>query len=180
MSDLTPRRFTLLDAMAITAAVGLGFGLIRLESSLPDLTHTRFWWSWSDWLAAVSMPVTVCVAILNLRRRRGEFSRCLAGPGVSICFILTIFWITEIFIHSHTLWLSLFGGHFASSVFARIFIVQTFEPESPGPIVVAAWIVSALMNRPRWKADWLEWSGRALGLNWIFVGIVRPIYRSWT
>jgi hypothetical protein len=158
-----PRRFTLVDAMVLVAAVGASLALMRpyMLGITLLVTHRR------PYLLALSapahygptflVPLTVAALALRLRRPRPPIRRAFRGLGMVGCLA------------------SIPGIALANAPSPRgpmdmpgpFWLAGGFEA---GLCVLGAWV--ALVAQCRWcrEPDWVGWLGRAISLGWLASG----------
>jgi hypothetical protein len=176
MPNMQPRRFTLLDAMALIAATAVGLFLFRLTS--PEWSDIRATLGRSDrgmrrftvlqdagqavvpFLAAW----TVALLLLRLRRPRPRLRRALLQPGAVACAAATVAIAVEA---TWILSLLAVGSRFVhpSSVFVGYAQQVSFA-------VLGGWTALAAGGRWRSEPSWLDRAGRAAGGSWIVVTAV--------
>jgi hypothetical protein len=172
------RRFNILDAVLLVAAIAVGLALCRtkLTNFLPPpprglLLPDRFRYA-RDSLLNVAPVLCACTGgclILRLRRPRPP-ARLLADfPGSSAVVAASC----VIALQTALMVLEIIGG-------ARPdFVITPFSHNfysNPGFAVVGAWSVVIVGGRWRFERSWIDWLGFALGLAWI--GLVLALWGS--
>lgn len=166
------RRFTLIDAMALVAATGVGFALAR-PGLVGFLNHfSRNWagasrlvaWievgtAWSFGLAPVTIVWAAALIFLRVRPPRPARRRLSRQPGFTACVALVVGPLML-----SILLAAIFAIHPQAKVFGDEMILWT---DSIGWPVAAVWVVQAQSGRWRPVPDWIDRFGRALGACWI-------------
>jgi hypothetical protein len=180
------RRFSLLDAMIVIAATGIGITIIRpfframpvvpissgMTSATPIGSATYSHWL-SHWLTRASPVVGMwCLALLiaSLSRRGVRRRRLFRMPGITA---------------SCTLWIVSLGGTWGSIranswLFTRpdpaaIYELWDEAAELAGPSIFAVWIIQALAGSWRPAPTWIDRVGRLAGLYWIVTYLFRQL-----
>jgi hypothetical protein len=169
------RKFTIVDAMILVAAIALGLawwradeaasaaeiaripGYVRLPS--PILTRIQDG-TWRP--ATVLLPTWL---LLRLRRPRARLRRLARTPGAAAMIALNA-----------GLGLSVLEGIFNlgfrnhDEISRLVFLLRpvTSNQSLGGAVVLGVWLVLLVSGRwPRGRG-WLEWLGLALGVYWVF------------
>jgi hypothetical protein len=185
MAIRVSKAVTILDVMVLVAASALGFGLIRYESGIGYMTHTRYWWHWTDYLGAAIVPLTTVLAVIGLLRCWRSSPRIPPGPGILCCAAVTSLWVTNILRESQTLWTlvrSMTGtpaDDFFIHLYERTFLNTVIVPEEPAAVVVATSIVLTLAGRWTFRRDWAEVLGLVIAAIWVIIGLPGTIIRHW-
>jgi hypothetical protein len=171
------RRFTLLDAMVLLAATGIGLaGARAYQASMDSMSNTprvgvisitfgsaiQYFGRPAPFLAGW----TVALFILRLRRPRPHYRRLVRSPGfaagyaailgLACCAVsIAIAWLID-YLKAKPFQLGIFYMWMRSISFA-------------GPSVAAVWLSLALQGhwRRRGAQDWIEISGIVLGVCWL-------------
>ncbi len=172
------RRFNLLDAVLLVAAIAVGLALCRtsLTSFLPAPPRfvslsDRFGYVRDSLLYVPPMLAACTVACLVLRLRTPRHPvRLLADyPGTSAIVAMSC----AIALETTLMVLQIVGGarpDFVITPFSHNFY------QSPGFAVIGAWSASILGGRWRFERSWIDWLGFVIGLAWIV--LVVALYRS--
>ncbi len=187
------RRFTVLDGMALIGATAVGFGLTRLIFG--DLIRESQLGPMATWdkaavmqLAVVGMamatPTLACLsaamAMLSMGGPRRSRRRLARRPGfaaaigaaasfaLGLPYILGLILVVTGFQGSESIpsWDELRGG---------LLQVMYYGHGVPGLVVVACWAVQGSIGQWRPSRDWLDRTGRALGVVWIALLVGSPI-----
>ena len=185
MAIRASRAVTILDVMVLVAASALGFGLIRYEAGIGSMTHTRYWWHWTDYLGAAIVPLTTGLAVIGPLRCWRSSPKIPPGPGILCCVAVTSLWVTNILRNSHTLWelirsmTGTQGDKFLLNLYERTFLNDVIVPEEPAAVVVATSIVLTLAGRWTFRRDWAEVLGLIITAIWVIIGLPGTIIRHW-
>lgn len=160
------RRFTLADAMLLTAATALGLGVGRLWLEMyraarigPNyggpVQHAIRCGYW------VALAWSLATIPLRLRPPRPAWRRLRAQPGfvaaVATAAGLLVAVVHEWFVLRLRPW----------SLAMRIYLPAVSSPSRFGPMVAVAWLTLALARGWRPEAGWIDRLGRGLGVFWI-------------
>jgi hypothetical protein len=171
MRPRPPRPFSLLDAMALVAALALGLALARWRTrgSYPNVDALKISW----WVASVALPATAAVLLMGLRRE--PLRRLARRPGfvASAAALLAVAWGAagrfsvprlplicgtglDIDAPESPFWTEVEG-----------FLWSGLDYQAIALAVQAAW--GLLLAGRRWRAEptWIDRLGRALGAVWI-------------
>ncbi len=184
-----PRRFRLLDAMILVAAMGLACGITQ---SLSYATGGSI--SWTAILAAIyKMPnglpkfleisagllilalpfagmLSLAVIPVRLIGPRPRCARVARQPGI------TAMWAAGLGIALSAVQIGIaasIGTGFASGY--REIIALHSCLSYPGMAVLGTWASLVLARRWRSEKSWVDRMGRVLGFFWILVGVFVPI-----
>ena len=173
----TDRRFTILDGMAMTAAVGVGLGLTRLTAGWVSPSDRRWAIAAGSW--AVALPVTWMVAILGLVGPRAPRDRAACPPGVAACVAVAVASCCILVFWSHNLVFALKQGHWPPVQFWQVMMSHVLTPMPLAATVAATW--SLLLLERRWLArpDWVDRAGRIAGVYWLAAGLTIPVLNIW-
>lgn len=170
-----PRKFTILDAIVVIAALASGaalarpvFGLVGGHWSLTDPATRRY--RIEFYFALISPGVatlTVATLILRLRKPRPTF-RCLVRQPGMVATIASLVGLAGAIMswgymlyHTGLLnpaWLNI-------NFWARASIPTACT-------VIGSWLILALGGRWRAERSWIDRIGRVLGLYWIAVLLI--------
>ncbi len=183
MAAVPPRRFTLLDAMALVGAVAVGLGLsrewARCAAEIGSFSSRLIQPSWSTEAAGgivrfwpVVAVVSPTLLILRARRPRPSRLRRFASPGVAACSAATIVIALEGLARSLVAILGpVYLGFRPMVPFDRLNFTMAalgaFSSMTVGFGVAAVWGTMALARRWRPDADWIDRTGRVVGWLWI-------------
>ena len=194
-----PRRFTIVDAMALVlistllVAGVLSYpylflpipgGSYRYHPILTDAGAATIRYEMSLWYSAIAPGLAAAMVILlALRFRRPRPRRLFRLPGTLACLAVIVTAAVR------------FGGFLVRRTYkyARGAPWHGGWPDRPTPMshyfwfdvpyfancaggaVVAAWLVAILSGWWRKPADWVERAGRVLGLLWVLM----KLYDTW-
>ncbi len=175
MAHAIVRRFTVLDAMVLIAAVA--FCLVipsTFRTLLPARTYrgydVRQYWLivGSSWLLVASLALAILAVVVPLPAGRRRFRQ----PGVLAVVLVALtlaFNEVQTLGHGATLYLTV-GEAFDNFwwVFGPIYDLAF----RAGLAVLSGWLTLALMGRWRTAAGWLDSSGRFVGWAWVALGLV--------
>jgi len=172
------RRFTILDAMVMAAATAVGLAYFR--ALLPG-----GWWraSWvvspalralgiaEDLYWSLATPWMIAITALRLRRPRPSPRRLVRQPGVMACCAALMAMIPAL---THVALYATFRPSYSWSI--NMVLSCTYELAVSA--VAGAWLTLAISGRWRPEPDWVDRSGRLLGLGMICDLILFRAY-SW-
>jgi hypothetical protein len=181
MRSTISRKFTLVDAMVLVAAVGIAFVLIRdylnddyvrgVVFSLPDVWALSKLWRtgtlWSGVLAPLAVALSLSLWILRWRQPRPDLRRLFKQPGM-IASSATVF-ATSIFLLK-----VLFREYYldvSGSFIFDLHRVWIWRLPWNGEIVAVAWILLWLGGNWRSEPSWIDRAGRVLGGYWVVSGV---------
>jgi hypothetical protein len=176
MSDASCRRFTVLDAMILIAAVAL---CLVIPSTFRALLPTRSYWIYdfrqywlimgSSWLAAGSLALAIVAVLVPRPAGRRRFRQ----PGV-LAVVLVALTLTfnevQTLGHGITLYLTV-GKSFDNGVFWWVFGPIYDMAFRAGLAVLSGWFTLVLAGGWQSAMGWLDRSGRLLGWMWIALGL---------
>jgi hypothetical protein len=182
------RRFTLLDAMILIAAMGLGMLLwkdyLRCGSALPYLvseehgpSRWKFWVQFRGLVPGLSV-VTLALLPLRLMAPRPRLRRAFLSPGTtpSLVVILALGVVLAQFVldrpairHTHFPQIGVLGP--GELLTLRLVGMKGMV----GPGVAFAWGLLWLGGGWRPEATWPDRAGRIVGITWVALGLA-----SWT
>jgi hypothetical protein len=190
------RRFTLLDAIVLVAAVATGLGLSRawkhyadmrtMYSSAISLDQPSVFTTYSVH-AVRYWPVVAMMGpallLLRLRQPRPPRRRLFAPAGLVACAVATIMAILV------SVWESLTYLFFCASIDRGWFkfddvVVMNLVLTATGALssptvsfgVAAAWCSQALAGRWRAERSWIDRAGRVVGVLWLLLVPVRFLF----
>ena len=188
-TSTSPRRFTLLDAMALIAAAAVGLAMSRewsrasaesilarqvedgpLHALAPVTREVVLGWP-------VVAMVTLALVALRLRRPRPRARRLFAPPGAAACLIASIARALQA-AGASCYWVYLMvktgfqyvGVHWNYMVYPLL--LATASP-AVGFAVLAAWAWLILTRRWRRERGWLDRAGIVVGWLWIALSLLR-------
>ena len=163
------RRFTIIDAMALIVAAGVGFAVVR-EWAGPGFT-ARDVTLYGRVESVFAVVTAVCVysalmlVVLGLRRPRPTIRIVCRQPGMAACVALVIGWLAYlakgavIAIHSRRL-----PSRFWSQV-EQLTLASSTSVHELAPSIVIAWTILALSGRWRANPGWIDRVGRGIGVT---------------
>jgi len=181
MRNSIPRKFTLVDAMVLVAAIGVAFVLIReyLES-LPFrrilllVAHDpALSWLWrlgtvlSGILAPLAVSLSLALWILRFREPRPDLHRVFRQPGMVACSATVI--ETSVFVLK-----VLFSEYYVVRkgwMMPQLNQLWIIRLPWNGEVVAVAWILLWLSGRWRSEPSWIDRAGRVLGVYWVVSGV---------
>lgn len=189
--DETPARrdrLTLADVSILVAAAAVAFSVFRLiapilrwTSPWPNLFSrpNAGWGPWEIYERAIEAQVPLLpfaiawtLALPVLQLRRGPWRRAVRRPGMIACLaaiqggLLTFVSMGFMLCYALAVASTLRLGPI---VWVARSVKLMFAPI--GLAVLVAWTTLALSGRWRRPADWIDRSGRALGVFWLVVGL---------
>jgi len=166
------RQFTLIDAMVIIAAAATGLALDRavwLDTAVWSEIWSRDGSVPRDLRSLVGLGIilsalpavmlTVATLALHLRRPRGRLRWVCRRPGMSACLAATA---------SSTIVIALVGcAMLGRSDFTVRMLLGYGLPLMAGGAVAAEWSLLGFIGGWRPSPNWLDRSGRLVGLLWL-------------
>jgi hypothetical protein len=179
--EASRRRFTIADGMILLAATAVGLALARAVAdwSLERLSNPTFPASirrvfllqaWTIGMDYLTLTWGLTLPILRLRPPRPGRRRLLREPGLIACGAAAFAAAFGIAMRLPTLLLPMAG--FRTD--PRQWVVSLLSTGSIGLAVAAAWSLQFLSGRWRPVPNWIDRSGRALGLFWIVAALIYP------
>ncbi len=183
------RKPTVLDALAMVAAVAVGLAWTRHFQSFengsevypapddvpPDFFRIRVFAWWILCLSHCVAVVTLGVLLLRLRKPRPRLRSLTRQPGAVACGAV-VFAVSVAFAHflidrsisliEDQSWDGL--GQFL------YFSLYSSHNHHSGVVVASAWLLLALSGRWRREPGWIDGLGIALGIFWM----VHPIFQD--
>ncbi len=175
----TPRKFTILDAMILVAAVACGLAMSRaVDPAWYDGAHTQNWFGRiTDGPVRVSaalpylIALTPAVLLMRIRCPRPRWRRVMRQPGMAACSAAMVPIVVAL------LRLQCRGWPLATStpfgmekIWDPLYWDCAFDA---GLWVVAAWLALALSGRRRSEPSGIDRLGRLVGAGWLMVLAVR-------
>ena len=170
---MASRRFTILDAMVLVASVGVDFWLTRLlHVSIVVVQRPSSRDDWRNWIWGLSLlmiGLSIGLTVLRPVPPRSPIRRLARQPG-SLALIAVD--VNQVLATGYSIvqWSLIYRGTFPDEARQAIYdwlyvnLESLSGPWNIGFVVSLAWIIGGI-QRFRWSnADWIEWSGRFLGL----------------
>lgn len=181
MESPKPRRLTLVDAMILVAATGIGLAVIRMWSPAfytwqytPIPAPTWLEWSsfvlsaWAFYLAPMPAVWSLAVLILRTLHPRPPLRAAFARAGSAAMLAAAVAIASGVAF----LLLDLRNPSWHEMPFE-------YTTYSAGIAVAAVWVVLAAAGIWRAHRDWVDVLGRALGVYWILM-IPVVLFRSFS
>ncbi|MCC9604239.1 hypothetical protein LOC67_27105 [Stieleria sp. JC731] len=167
------RRFRILDALFITAAVAAAFAInhwLRSAQVLPKTTLMKVYEAHTLALLVTS-TVTWMLGALVLADR-SQISNSVRSPGK-----LTVVSVTAVSLASIAMnWEILFRSHLSPGLrIALLPFAFLSNPSVPACTVISVWLTQFMAGLKRPSSDWLNISGCAIGILWILYAIAHPL-----
>ena len=168
------RRFRILDALYLTAAVAAAFALnhwLRSDQRVPDTILTRVYEARTITLLVTS-TVTWTLGALVLFDR-SQIAAAVRSPGKLAVISITVVSPASIAMN----WEILFRSHLPVGL--RIaFLPFGFisNPSVPACVVIAVWLTQRIAKLERPPSDWLNLSGITVGILWILYAVAHPFF----
>lgn len=183
MSPLSARKFTLVDAMVLIAAIAIALVLIRpfwKEVYFTPMRSPReailFGLSVEVILEPLALTLSLAVGLLRLRKPRPRLRRVFRQPGMAACMAAFSVAIITVLIYNI----------FYMMIFSSLRIAQSghlfsFFPDGEfwfvmfsftGWAVAAVWTTLWLAGNCRAEPGWIDRTGRALGIYWVLNRLV--------
>ena len=168
-----PRKFTLVDAIVLIAAVAVS--LVEVRRILrEDWTINHADWSWDNAqdlsrsvnpaFAMTALSVSCALCILRLRKPRPSLRRIIRQPGAAACASVVIYAIV-ILIGDCIYERKYFAEHGWYLLIEHMSLM--FGCHLLGGPVAGAWIVLWIGRVGRLEPSWIDRAGRVLGVYWI-------------
>jgi hypothetical protein len=166
------RRFTILDALALVAAVGIGLALARAYQSSMDSAATGVAMTyplrirWFGRPAPLLISLTLTLFVLRLIGPRPRYERLVGSPGFAACYAAAL----GLAITALTVVME-FGTNYLhysrSSLHLHFLMMRSVTFAAPS--VAGAWLTLGLLGRwrRRRERDWVEVGGIVLGFGWL-------------
>jgi hypothetical protein len=178
-----PRRFTLIDAMVLVAAVGVSFVLIRdyvqdsriaraLSAALPDEWGAADLWRRATVYAGIISPLAVALSlalfVLRIRRPRPSLRQALRQPGMlasTVAVLGTGIFVAKVLLGEWYLYQT------GTSMSRPLHWLWMMRLPWNGELVAVAWLLSWAGGLWRPEPSWIDRAGRILGAYWIASGV---------
>jgi hypothetical protein len=169
-----PRRFTLLDAMALIVALAIGLALARawfvaIEGGVDEDEQIR-----PGLATFLLLPFAPTLVLLRLRRPRPRLQRLARQPGFQASLAAC----------TATAYLAVRYGYCALlywrdhiNWYPAVFEVRGLAITAVS--VIVAWVALAA-HGIRAEAGWLDRTGRVLGGSWIAAWAILDVWPAWT
>jgi hypothetical protein len=163
------RRFTILDALALVAAVGIGLALARAYQSSMDSAAAGVAMTYPlsiRWFgpAPLLVSLTLTLFVLRLIGPRPQYERLVGSPGFAACYAAAL----GLAITALTVVMQ-FGTNYLhysrSSLHLHFLMMRSVTFAAPS--VAGAWLTLGLLGWWRRERDWVEVSGIVLGFDWL-------------
>jgi hypothetical protein len=164
------RRFSLLDAMLVIAATGVGITAIQAILRMMRRVQIGFG-TYSIWFILASPMVGMwCLALLlaSLFRQRGQRRRLFRMPGVTASCTI---WI--VFLGSNWGWIWRKPGVLPRPDSVAVYMFWNLTTHWGGLAILAVWITQAVAGCWRPAPVWIDQSGRLFGLFWVGAYVFR-------
>jgi hypothetical protein len=198
---MTSRKFRLLDAVFLVAAVAVGLAWVRAEQVREEFLRRfgegrfpspyvirAFGWFGEACFAAdgyiipCAAALTLAITALTLTHHRRALGRVTRQPGASACIAASIAILLEMLQSCLETFRSIvvLGWkledlrphiHFVWS----ISLIPTVTPTRLGLAVAVVWGILLLCGRRSRESNWLELLGRVVGAFWIARGLVEVL-----
>jgi hypothetical protein len=189
MKKESVRNFNLIDMAVLVVVAALSVAFVRtgeigeLLSNLSraiDRSDFRRLHDDASTIDFLLSPVlsywTLGILVLRIRRPRPPLKRlwrqpgfvasCAAGTAILIRLLESLIWrrhdIIRIFLETDRL--------------ARLMLSPSGDSPHVGPAVAAAWAILALSGRWRPEASWIDRCGRLIGVLWVLLALIFPIF----
>jgi hypothetical protein len=188
-SAMPRRRFQLLDAMILVAAIAFACGITQGLSYATDgaISWTAMWEvarQNHDGLAGVveigayslilALPfagmLSLAVIPLRLMGSRPRWRRLARQPGITAMWAAGL----GIALSAVQIGIAAWTGMGEASIY-QIVIATHSCISYPGLAVLGAWALLLISKRWRSEMSWVDRMGRVLGFFWILVGVFVPI-----
>lgn len=170
-------RFTILDAMFLVVAVGVGFGIIRIVGDDPFNRDIRWRIVRGSW--AIALPVTWGLAALRLTRSHLPRRRRFRPPGTAACLAVVVasscmlvFWAHNIV---RLLQFSSSRADWFAPTFWRMAFDRILDPMPLAASVAATWVLMIVGGRWCPEPSWSDRMGRVTATFWLAAGLAIPI-----
>lgn len=174
MHGAPPRKFTVLDALALIAAVGIGLALARAYQSSMDSAAAAtggamtypFRIRWFGRPAPLLVSLTLTLFALRLIGPRPRYRRLVGSPGFAACYAAAV----GLAITAVTIAMELGTGYLGyrrNPLYLHFLMMRSVTFAAPS--VAGVWVALGLLGR--WRRhrgrDWVEVSGIVLGIGWL-------------
>jgi hypothetical protein len=172
-------RFTILDAMAMVAAAAVGVALSRSYygevMSVERIQGGSFEYRAGVYLAALlALPFAAALAWCRLQRPYRPIRRLAREPGSVALLAVTVCVVTLVL--DQVLMLMLPGPpgtRFIGGAWRPLIGPAGMLATITGPATCAAWSLQWLAGYWRPRSGWIDRAGRALGITWIILFVLR-------
>ncbi len=171
---MATRRFTLLDAMVLIAAIGVGVWMGRLlMMSNPFVTSPATPNLWKIWIGAsylVLLGVSLGLAVVRVFPPRPPLRRVARQPGalamLAVVAIVAVGTVCSA-IDWYVFWEPIGPAHVVIYNWLYTYLFSIGGPWNVAFAVSLAWIMGGVQGF-RWRrADWIEYASRAVGAVWV-------------
>ncbi len=183
MRTSIPRKFTLVDAMVLIAAIGVALVPIRIflwESwHFPDERSAgEIWQTGLDVnvnFIPLALTLSVALSLLGVRKPRPNLRRVYRRPGMAACATTVVYAVLSLIGYGGFLYFTgdlthvTFDSRDVITLYIRIGMQPMFLV---GGAVASVWIVLWLSGVWRAERSWIDRAGRALGIYWITISIL--------
>jgi drug/metabolite transporter (DMT)-like permease len=154
MRSSASRRFRIGDAMALTASLGLGLSMVRLELRLQDEPVYAAFKTINRLLVAIALGLIV----IRLLPPRPPRRRLLREPGFIACIGCWIGVLCHLLDASYSIYTEFEGTTLLWSL--------GYACDEPGirAGILAPWLFLGLSGHFRRPKDWVDWSGSVVGI----------------
>ena len=128
------------------------------------MTVVDFLRTWSFVLSPCAAMWTIALSMLSFRRPHAPLRRLTCHPGVVASWSFSIMLSTLVVLQVINM---MWGYGYDISIAFRPYNIMFELVQPAGCAVLTTWIIAALGNRWRPEADWVDRSGRILGMIWI-------------
>jgi hypothetical protein len=169
------RRFQIVDAMVLVAAVAFGCALVQLQGLRWTLPEKWFPSGKANvrpteegdlaaLIASFLIPLTVALLALRLGRPRPSRRRLLAQPGFAACAIATVVMILISLEEYRTY--CLVNRKLMSFTLSNL-VVLSYRRMSISYAPAGLWFLMAACGRWHAEPSWIDRAGRIIGAFWI-------------
>jgi hypothetical protein len=185
------RKLTLLDSMVLVAATAVGMaGAVAIWRSedMSNFTNNRIFpaslsliemkilpyyiYNYSYISSPIAATWTVAVCLLAFRRPRPALHQLIDQPGVAACWAATLTMMISISLSIWEKYRLGYIGHirqYTLDITTYDALIWSFD-ESFRPVglaVCSVWVIAAIGRRWLPEPNWLDRTGRCLGVIWI-------------
>jgi hypothetical protein len=176
-SGRVARRFTLVDAMVLIAASGIGFVMVReyldhlygrhVALTPPHNFQIDYWWRYATFLVRIFAPLATSLSLAlwvpRLKSPRPGRVRLLMQPGMiasTAVVVGTILFLIKVLTNAVFL-------HWSATGVSRLQDLWLIHLPYSGELVAVTWILLLATGRWRSESSWIDRAGRVLGVYWI-------------
>lgn len=178
MNSQNTSRLTILECMALTAAVGAGFWLARFTADegppSPDIRWVIARGSW-----AVALPMTWMLVALRLFGSHPARRYLFRPPGIVACIAVVVASFCMLVFWSHNFVSNRPVIDWISPRFLRAALRHILGPQPLAASVAAVWITLVVNGRWRPEPSWIDRAGRIVGVYWLAAGLAIPGLNIW-